>query len=168
MAKFCPLCQNVVDKLFIKSLYEPANLDPALSPDVHTLVQRFAHAPRNLDLISSSETCSLCSLIKDALYATYVATRTAQISVQDFESFWLRDSSIRLEARAGNGFRAPPSRPDGGLQLCSLRIDTSHGYYLQDDLAFYAAPGSLNARHVIIATRMVLRAHCLLLCWYIN
>jgi hypothetical protein len=136
---FCSLCQNVVDKLFVRSLYELGNYDTAISGDTHRLDQRFPHVGRNHDLVASSQSCSLCALLKDTLYRTYLRSPRTH-SVQDFEESWLGPSTIFLHARGGNWFRVP-SQPGGGLQLCTLYINTMHGYFMGDSVSFYAAKG---------------------------
>ena len=140
---FCPLCQNVVDKIFVKALYQPADAKSDHNSDTRTIVQEFPHVGNNRDLVSSSQSCSLCSLIKDALYNRYSQSPRTH-SVQDFEATWLGSCGVTLQARGGNQFGAP-RQPDQGLQLYSLYIDTIQGYYRGELISIYAERGPFNA-----------------------
>jgi hypothetical protein len=141
MAVFCPACQNVVDKIFVRSLYQYDAHDTSMgggSKD-HTLVQVFPHSARNQDLVSSSQTCSLCCLIKDELYASYCRSSRPH-SAQDFESSWLGRCPMDIRAKGGNHFRTPPRLGDA-LQLCSLYINTIYGSCMGANISIYAENG---------------------------
>lgn len=118
MSTFCPKCENIIDNLFDPSRYQPCKSpDGKLLP--HVLEQEFHILDNYRDIVTVSENCSLCALIKKTVLGNLVEDKAGNPILPELGS----ECTMQIQVRGGNVFR--PAFKDGGLQLRDITVGTA-------------------------------------------
>jgi hypothetical protein len=118
MSTFCPKCEDIIENLFNKSRYEPGKgLNGEQLPNI--LQQQFHILDSYRDIVSVSENCALCALIKATVLGNLSKDEAGNPKLPDL----VRDYTMQMMVKGGNKFR--PALKDSGLQLYDVTVGTS-------------------------------------------
>ncbi|KAH6845644.1 heterokaryon incompatibility protein-domain-containing protein [Chaetomium sp. MPI-CAGE-AT-0009] len=143
MALFCPQCQNIIDNLFNESRYEPGKgRNGEQIPDI--LEQRFRLLDNYRDIVSVSENCGLCALIKNTVLGNLNKDEAGNPKLPDLAE----EYTMQMKVTGGNKLR--PALKDGGLQVYNVAVGTALdiglGAYATDMMVHFSITASKGSR----------------------
>jgi hypothetical protein len=122
MSTFCPKCKDIIENLFNKSRYEPGK--GWYRKQLPNILQQQFHILDNYrDIVSVSENCGLCALIKATVLGNLNKDDAGNPKLPDL----VKDCTMDMIVRGGNKFW--PAMKDGGLQLYDVTVGTPSKFF---------------------------------------
>jgi hypothetical protein len=143
MSRFCPKCQNIIDNLFNKSRYEPGkSRNGEQLPNI--LVQQFHVLDSYRDIVSVSENCGFCALIKKTVLGSLAKDEAGNPKLPKMD----REYAMQMKVKGGNQFR--PALKNRGLQLYEVTVgtalDIASGLYMTGMMVHFSITAGKGTR----------------------